>query len=142
VEPTKLTFGEYLLRWIDDYCRLNQAPSTFDSYQRIIKKHVIPALGAISLAKLQPMHLQGYYSEKLGILSQRTVQYHHRVIREALNHAVKWQLIPRNVADAVQAPRAKRPEISVPGLQEIQRLLEAAHLCPYMHGHIHRHAQG
>ncbi|SHF60246.1 Phage integrase family protein [Desulfofundulus australicus DSM 11792] len=43
-----------------------------------------------------------------------------------MNHAVKWQLIARNVADAVQAPRAKRPGISVPGLQEIQRLLEAA----------------
>lgn len=126
IEPTKLTFGEYLFRWIDDYCRPNLAPSTFDSYQRIIKKHIIPALGTIPLAKLQPLHLQGYYSDKLQNLSQRTVQYHHRIIREALNHAVKWQLVPRNVADAVQAPRAKRPEISVPGLQEIQRLLEAA----------------
>ncbi|WP_027718778.1 site-specific integrase [Desulfovirgula thermocuniculi] len=126
VEPTKLTFGEYLLRWLDDYCRPNLAPSTFDSYQRIIKKHIIPALGAIPMAKLQPMHLQSYYSEKLGALAQRTVQYHHRIIREALNHAMKWQLIPRNVADAVQAPRAKRPEISVPGLQEIKQLLEAA----------------
>ena len=126
IEPTKLTFGEYLLKWLDDYGRPNLAPSTFDSYQRIIRKHIIPALSTVPLAKLHPLHLQGYYSDKLQNLSQRTVQYHHRIIREALNHAVKWQLVSRNVADAVQAPRAKRPEISVPGFQEIQRLLEAA----------------
>ncbi|WP_083543250.1 N-terminal phage integrase SAM-like domain-containing protein [Desulfofundulus australicus] len=50
---------------MDDYCRPNLSPSTFDSYQRIIKKHIIPALGAIPLAKLLPLHLQGYYSDKL-----------------------------------------------------------------------------
>ena len=134
VKPSKLTFDEYLIQWLDDYGKPNLAPSTFDSYRRIINVHIIPALGFIKLDKLQPMHLQHYYNKSLGEgrkdgnggLSLRTVQYHHRIIREALQHALKWQLIQQNVADFVQAPRPKKAEISLPGLSEIDRLLETA----------------
>jgi len=35
-------------------------------------------------------------------------------------------MIPRNVAEAVQAPKPKRPEISVPPMEDVERLLEAA----------------
>ncbi|MGB9792512.1 MAG: site-specific integrase [Thermacetogeniaceae bacterium] len=39
---------------------------------------------------------------------------------------MKWQMIPRNVAEAVQALKPKRPEIKVPPLEDVERLLEAA----------------
>lgn len=134
VEPAKMTVGEYLTAWLADYCRSNLAPSTYASYERIVIKHLIPALGALRLASLQPMHIQGYYSFALergrrdgkGGLSPRTVQYHHRVLREALQHALKWQLVPRNVADAVQAPRPRRQEMKVLDAEQLASLLAAA----------------
>lgn len=53
------------MKWLQDYCVPNLAPSTYDSYKMIINKHLIPNLGHIILDKLHPMHLQGYYSKAL-----------------------------------------------------------------------------
>ncbi|GAB6158802.1 site-specific integrase [Desulfotomaculum varum] len=126
IKPSKIKLGQYLLRWLEDYGRPNLAPTTYYSYSKIIEKHIIPVLGNIILNKLQPMHLQQYYSQKLQTLSNRTVLYHHRVLKEALSHAVQWQLLSRNVADAVQAPKNKQKDIELPDLKNIDRLLNAA----------------
>ena len=40
------------------------------------------------------------------ILSARTVTHHHRVLREALEQAVTWQLLPKNPAALEQSTAA------------------------------------
>jgi len=132
VEPKKWTLAQYLEHWLDTYGKPNLAPSTYASYERIIRKHISLEMGQISIEKVQPMHIQAYYSQKLqngrrdgaGGLSARTVQYHHRVLREALHHAVKWQILVRNPADACEAPRPSRPEMSVLDAEGVSAMLE------------------
>lgn len=134
VEPTRITVGEYLARWLEDYARAKVAPKTFERYAEIIRLHLVPALGGTPLAKLQPLHVQRCYTEALkngrkdgvGGLSAQTVLHHHRVLREALGHAVRWQLVGRNVADAVQPPRPERTEVQCLDEDAIIRLLDAA----------------
>jgi len=46
--------------------------------------------------------------------------------REALQQAVRWQLLARNPADAVEPPRAQRREMEAFDQGEVERLLEAA----------------
>ena len=46
-------------------------------------------------------------------LSPSTVLKFHRLIREALHHAVRWRLLAVNPADAVTPPRVERREMSV-----------------------------
>ncbi|NSW84518.1 MAG: hypothetical protein HPY90_15005 [Syntrophothermus sp.] len=54
INPEKITFGEYLDRWLNDYGRTNLAPRTLESYISIIEHHLKPELGHIPLAKLSP----------------------------------------------------------------------------------------
>ncbi|MEQ8235276.1 MAG: tyrosine-type recombinase/integrase [Syntrophomonadaceae bacterium] len=132
VEPTNLTFSAYLEHWLENYCELNLAPKTMQSYKMEIANHIEPQLGSISLEKLTPMHLQTYYvhlqkkgrKDKTGGLSPRTVVYHHRIIREALKHAFKWQLVIRNVADAVEPPRFKRKEMKVMSKEQVLEFIK------------------
>ena len=99
-----------------------------------MERRLIPDLGYIPLAQLQASHLQGFYAQLLkngrrdgkGGLSARTVQHHHRVISEALGHAVKWGLVGRNVALAVDPPKPKQKEMRAMGTEEVHRLLKAA----------------
>jgi integrase len=135
VEPTRLTAAEYLEKWLADYAKPNVAAKTYERYEQIIRLHLAPALGSYPLAKLQPLHIQEYYSRALqsgrldkrpGNLSPTTVLHHHRVLKEALGQAVKWQIIPRNPADAVEPPRPTRKEMRVFTPDQIGRLLEAA----------------
>jgi integrase len=58
--------------------------------------------------------IQGYMSRKLlDGLSPRTVAYHRTVLREALAHAVRWNLLVRNPADQTSPPRVVRKEMHV-----------------------------
>jgi len=67
------------------------------------------------------------YRDKLDTgLSPRTVQLVHTTLRKALNQAVKWVLVPRNVADAAQAPRPTKREIRPLTLEQVRELLNAA----------------
>lgn len=134
VEPARMTVGVYFERWLADYARMNVAAKTYERYAEIVRLHLVPALGHHALAKLQPLHIQAYYAEALqrgrtdgeGGLSAQTVLHHHRVLREALRHAVRWQLLARNPADATEPPRATRREAAVLDDTDVERLLRAA----------------
>lgn len=132
INPDKMTLAEYLRQWSADYVAINLAPTTRQGYKVNIEGHIIPHLGHIPLQKLQPMHIQGFYKEKIengrldgkGGLSAKTVMYIHRVLREALSHAVKQQIIPRNVADFVEVPKLKKYRATVLNEDGVQLLLE------------------
>ncbi len=133
IEPSRITLTEYLDRWLQDYAAIKVSAKTFERYTEIIRLHLAPALGPYSLAKLQPLHIQSYYSEALqkgrkdgkGGLSAQTVLHHHRVLRKALQQALKWQFLARNPADAVEPPRPHRREMKCLDESSTARLLEA-----------------
>lgn len=138
VEPGKLTTAEYLEKWLADFAKPNVSGKTYERYEEIVRRHLIPALGAVPLIKLQPMQIQEYYTSALatgrlkspGGLSPRTVTHHHRVLREALQRAVKWQLLGRNPVDCVEPPKPARREMK--SITEVQTawLLEVARGTP------------
>ena len=107
-----LRVEEYLDRWLKGSVRGNVKPITYESYERIIRVHVVPTLGRVKLDKLNPLDLQTLYRERLDSgLSTRTVQYVHVVMHRALKQAVRWGLVPRNVSEAVDPPRTHRKEM-------------------------------
>lgn len=125
VEPAKMTVGEFLERWLRDYAEVSVRPSTLESYRALVRRHLIPALGKIPLAKLQPIHLQEMLARKQQEgLSARSVRYLYSLMREALGHAVKWQLLGRNVAEAVDPPKLERAEREVLTEEQARALLE------------------
>jgi len=139
VKPAKMTVGEYLERWLRDYVATNTAPTTADGYSDIVKAHLIPVLGLLPLTALQPSHIQAYYGRMLesgrldgkGGLSAQTVKHHHRVLYEALKHAVKHGLLIRNVGEAVDPPRPDSKEMSTLEPDDVRTLLNAARETPY-----------
>jgi integrase len=134
VEPSRMTLREYLELWLKDYAATHVSAKTSERYDEIVRIHVIPSLGHHALAKLHPLHIQACYSEALqkgrkygkGGLSAQTVLHLHRVLREALQHAVRLQLLARNPADAVEPPRPQRREMKYLDEASTARLLQAA----------------
>lgn len=119
-EPSKLTFGEWLDTWLNDYMKMSLRPTTWASYETQAKKHIKPALGHIKLQNLTTDHLQKLYNEKLeggradkkkGGLSPRSVRYIHQVIHGALEQAVRGKKISINPANAVVLPKINKKEI-------------------------------
>jgi integrase len=139
VQPNRLTLGEWLIQWQEGYVAMNTTPRTQESYRSIIHRHLIPALGTVQLHQLRPQHLLDYYAKSLamgrvdrkGGLSARSVLYHHRILSEALGHAVKMDLLSRNVAKLVTPPRPARAKLAVLAADDVTRLLEAMSDSPY-----------
>ncbi len=127
IKPSKTTFAEYLGRWLSDYARPNISPRSYERYAGIIKKYLIPEMGDIPLTQLKPEHIQKHVRAiRDQGLKPETIKFHHAVIHKALQTAVKWGLLYRNVADAVDAPEkggTKRPTWNG---YEVRQFLEAA----------------
>ncbi len=127
MKPSKTTVAEYLERWLKDYVWPNLSPRGFERYESIARVHLIPSLGSITLTALRPEHLQKHYTAKLNDgFSTLTVRYHHTVIHKALQTAVKWGLVSRNVADGVDIPRACHKEMQTWDEDDVTRFLEIA----------------
>jgi integrase len=139
IKPGKTTLAEYLEKWLKDYAWPYLAPRTAEGYESIIRQHLIPKLGNITLNQLKPEHLQKYYSEMLRNgrcdsscgLSAQTVRHHHTALHKALQTAVEWGLLSRNAADAVRPPHAERPEMHTWNEDDITHFLESAMDTPY-----------
>lgn len=139
VKPTKVTVGEFLRQWLENYVMTNTSPRTAEGYWVIVKCHLLPNLGAIPLTQLQPSHIQSYYAQARkegrangnGGLSAQTILNVHKVLSEALTHAVKWQILIRNVALAVDPPRPARPEMVTLTEDHARVFLQAAAATSY-----------
>ena len=112
LEPAKTTLAEYLDRWLD-YVKTTVSPRTHERYGEIIRKTLFLGSWAIKLARPKPEQIAAAYSDALdrgrrdgkGGLSPRSVHHMHRILKQALARGVRWQLLPRNLADAVDPPR-------------------------------------
>lgn len=130
--PGRLTVADYLSRWLETYATPNTAPATSIRYEQLTRLYVVPVIGHLTLVKLRPLHIQQIYAAMLDRgLSRRTALQAHRVLREALKHAVRWQLISRNPADAVEPPRGERYEATVLTPDDARRLLAVSDETPY-----------
>lgn len=134
VELSKMALSEYLEHWIEDYAQTAVSRSTFERYSELLRLHVIPHLSAVPLSKLKPLHIQKLYGGLLtngrrdgtGGLAPQTVKHVHRVLHQALQHAVRWQMISLNPAASVDPPKVERRQIDVLSNEEARELVEAS----------------
>ena len=79
------------------------------------KKNIVPLIGGLLLSKLQPVNISEAYAKALesgrrdgkGGLSPRTVHHMHRVLKQALGQAVRWNVLVKNPADLEKKDRPK-----------------------------------
>lgn len=119
------TLKEYLENWLEHVHRPTLRISSYVKYRKVMDSYIIPALGKISLQKLTPQQVQALYAQKLKDgLKPRTVKSIHGLLHKALDDAVKWNLVSRNVCDIVSQPRAPRREPQLLSLSQAQILLD------------------
>jgi integrase len=106
------TVGKYLEIWLEESARPSIRPTTYTSYACLVRMHLVPEIGRVPLAKLSPQHVQALMNRKLASgLAPRRVAMIRGVLRTALNQALRWGLVARNVAALVSPPRATQFEV-------------------------------
>ncbi|HWV37790.1 MAG TPA: site-specific integrase [Vulgatibacter sp.] len=147
VSTTKDTVGAYLDRWLEHLREEGRLrPRTLFSYDQHVRLYIKPTLGNVKLAKLSAEQVQRWINArkaagrpeagrgsrgsagKDGRVSGVTMRYSHAVLRKALAQAVRWRLIPTNVAskEHVDGPRVERSRADAFTVDEARALLGAA----------------
>jgi integrase len=137
-EPSKVTVQTLLVRWVG-HMRSQVSPKTLERYDQLINNNIVPVLGEQRLDRLRAVHIDGAWSKLLregrkdgkGGLSPQTVKHCHRLLKQALGQAVRWQMIGRNPADAVETPRVIRKELAVLDAKQTATLLDALRETPF-----------
>ena len=135
VDPTRMTVQTWLTQWHASK-RAEVTPKTHERYGEIVNNFLIPALGALPLAKLTSSQIENTYSNwatggrrdgKAGGLSALTRRYIHIVLKSALARAIEQQLIARNPADVLskRLPKVERKEMVTLTPEQTALLLES-----------------
>lgn len=125
VDDRKLTVSQFIDRWFEDVAKPGLRPSTILAHDSIIRNHIKPEIGDNRLSELTPLQLQTLCSQKLKSgLSNRTVKYIRTIIHQALDKALEWGLVVRNVADAVKTPAPEKKPVVPLTKEQVWKLLD------------------
>jgi integrase len=126
-KPERVTFGAFAGRYEAEYLPgRNLKPSTVSDYGSIIRGHLVPYFGHLTLAALEPADVDGYIAAQAAAgLSPKTIRNHLGLLGVMLKVARRWRLTTADPLAEVEPPRAEQPEMQVLTEAEIARLLTA-----------------
>ena len=128
-----LLVSGYFDQWLT-HMRTRVRIKTWEGYEAHLRLHATPALGALSLDEVTPLHVQRLYGALMvgdRPLSGGTVLNLHLVLTQAFGQAVRWDMIVRSPTAGAQPPRPRRSEPVVVDASMAHRLLEAVAGTPY-----------
>jgi integrase len=103
----RVTVADWVARHLDDLeARKAASHGTLKRYRGLLVNYIEPAIGRRRLAQLQPQQIQAYQSDLLRRgMSSSTITVHRALLSGAINEAVAFGLIPRNVVRLVKPPK-------------------------------------
>jgi integrase len=111
IQTAGTTVAAFLQEWIDVVVRPNRTQGTTKQYQSMINTHLLDTIGKHKLEKLTQQHVQAMLNAKLAAgTSPAMVRQIRAVLRAALNQAMRWDLVGRNVAALTTPPKVERFE--------------------------------
>lgn len=120
------TVGQWLDYWLREVVTPSCSPCTIHGYGSIIHNHLCPSLGRIPLSSLTSAQIQQYLNSKLAEgLCANTVRKHQALLHNALEHAVRQDLLSRNPAAQVSTPPETQPVHHFYDSQTMMRLFHA-----------------
>ncbi len=142
VEPDKITVEQYIEGVWLPAVKNSVGPAQYTTYKTILERHIKKHIGEIRLQKLnEPQVIRMYRElEKTGHrastdeaprgLAAKSVIHVHAMLHRALDDAVEWRYVVRNVAESkkTKPPKPKRTaDLKVWTSNELQTFLAAVH---------------
>jgi integrase len=139
VEPTKLTIAEHVRARVDQWqaaydpaAKTGISPKTAERYRELVENQIAPHLGAKLLQKIKPLDIEAWHAalrtsgrrDGQGGVATRTIKHAHRVLSQALDDAVRNDLVIKNFAKIQGAPKVDDTEVQIVAKERIGELIE------------------
>ena len=135
-EECRMTLGEWMDKWLDEYMIFTVRESTLDSYRCLTENQVKRFIGDKQLSSLTTAEIQKFYNKikkegrvkpnRAGTyeLADSIVRKIHMMLHEALDTAVRERLIAKNPTNGTTIPKTNYAEKQVLGNEQLERFLE------------------
>lgn len=125
VPTSRTTVGAYLRSWLDVTGSRTLKASTLETYEIAVRRQLVPALGSIELARLEPDHVERMVADLGATMSPKGIRNVLSVLGRILDVAERRGLIRRNVVRLVDPPRLQRTERSALDVAAARRIQAA-----------------
>jgi integrase len=105
VDAHKATLGEWITEWLASAGARGRRESTQRIYITLLRGRVVPALGAVTLARLSPAILERFFRQEEQQLKPSSVRTLYAALRVCLADAERLDLIASNPLRKVRAPK-------------------------------------
>ncbi|MEU3190821.1 site-specific integrase [Streptomyces sp. NPDC006992] len=155
IAASKMTLSEYLTYWLTHVAKVKVRKTTYVNYESLVRNYIAPGLGKKKIARLSARDIRAFLVKTaqtcqccaqgkdknrpkakqrccaLGqcchkVPSDRTIRFLLVILRAALQHAVREDELPRNVAKNVELSMGTKREIEPLTAAEGRQLLAAA----------------
>lgn len=117
--PEAKTVNDLMEEYMSIYGVNTWALSTYESRQALNSHYIAPIIGDMELSKITPRIMDQYFQNLTKVksvvvnnrkpdseyLSPRRIKEIHKVLRNAFNQAVKWELMNRNPVENATLPK-------------------------------------
>ncbi len=116
----KDTVAGYLHRWLETHVAVNAEEKTYQEYEMAVRLYIVPFIGHLKLARLDGENLQDWQAKlkKAKIGKKKTPVTANmrsrsiKVLRVALNRAVKLRVLPYSPAASLDKPKVTPKEVT------------------------------
>ncbi|MEV5403659.1 tyrosine-type recombinase/integrase [Streptomyces albidoflavus] len=121
------SLGEWLAYWLEHIVKPNREHNTYVKYESKVRLYLVPHLGKKPMARLTPAQLRSFMAELKRTEVPPAARFEVlRVLRNALNRAVREELLTRNVAELVDMPKVTKKEAKPWSAREAIAFLRSA----------------
>lgn len=107
--PSERTLREYADEWMR-HKEKEHKRSTQALYRSLLRLHVLPKLGSLTLAELTPSVVRSWHAELSKVTGPTAVRQAYVVLRAICNTAVHDEILSRNPCQIVGAGQSRSPE--------------------------------
>ncbi len=140
------TLADVLNEWLEVYC-VHLRPNSLADMESAVKIHIIPYIGSVPLESVTTGMIQKLYNDMMKrewrpavykkingmevevspakTYSAKTVRNVHSALKQALDQAVRTNLIYRNPCDYVQLPKKENIDYVIPTPEQLKSLLKS-----------------
>ena len=135
-EDSRMTLGEWLDKWLDEYMLFTVRESTLEGYRIMVKNYVKPYLGNKQLAFLTTADVQKFYNtvKREGRihphpirgkqLADSMVRKIHMMLHEAMEAALRERLIAKNPTNGTSIPKNNYAEKQILDDRQLEIFME------------------
>ena len=113
---------KYAVQWVDER---DLSPTTEELYRRLLRLHIVPQLGELSLDEITAPRVRTWRAERQKATGATTVAKSYRLLKAIMSTAVEDELIRRSPCRIKGAGKESAPERPIATVAQVDALAEA-----------------